>query len=101
MSVQLPDYIEVAVESEAAAALVYINGLVTDGTLKAGVANSLTVKLNAAINAVARGQNTAALAQLASLSNDIDALVASGRLTPAQANELRALLAGLIAAASA
>jgi DNA/RNA endonuclease G (NUC1) len=97
----LPDYIEVAVESEAVAAFLFIDGLVTNGTITADVGISLKDKLNAAINAIARGQNEAASKQLTALSKQIDALVVSGRLTPTQANELRALLEGLIAAASA
>ena len=97
----LPDYIEVAVESEAVAAFTYIDALVTNGTITADVGVSLKDKLNAAINAIARGQYEAASKQLNALSKQIDALVASKRLTLVQANELRALLAGLIAAASA
>jgi hypothetical protein len=97
----LPDYIEVAVESEAVAAFTYIDALVTNGTITADVGVSLKDKLTAAINAIARGQYEAASKQLNALSKQIDALVASRRLTLVQANELRALLAGLIAAASA
>jgi hypothetical protein len=89
------------VESEAVAAFLFIDGLVTNGTITADVGISLKDKLNAAINAIARGQNEAASKQLTALSKQIDALVVSGRLTPTQANELRALLEGLIAAASA
>jgi hypothetical protein len=96
----LPDFIEVAVESEAVAVYAYIDALVADGTITADVGISLKDKLNAAINAIARGQYEAASKQLTALSKQIDALVASKRLTLVQANELRALLAGLIAAAT-
>ena len=96
----LPDYIEVLVESEAWVAVELIQQLVANGTIKPGNGNSLLVKLDAAINALARGNNTAAAGQLNALLNEIDAMVKSGRLSLLNANALRAALAGIIAAAS-
>jgi endonuclease G len=97
----LPDYIEVLIESEAGVAFELIQQLVDDGALKPGNANSLSVKLDAAINALARGNNAAAAGQLKALLNEIDAMVKSGRLSLLNANALRAALEGIIAAASA
>lgn len=97
----LPDYIEVLVESEAGEALELIQQLVADGTIKPGNGNSLSVKLNAAIAALARGDSAAAAGQLNALLNEIDAMVKSGRLSLLDANALRAALQGIIAAASA
>ena len=97
----LPDYIEVLVESEAWVAVELIQQLVADGTIKPGNGNSLSVKLEAAISALARGDNKAAAGQLKALLNEIDAMVKSGRLSLLNANALRAALEGIIAAASA
>ena len=97
----LPDYIEVLVESETVEAVELIQQLVANGTIKPGNGNSLSVKLDAAIAAVGRGDNAAARGQLKALLNEIDAMVKSGRLPLLDANTLRAALEGIIAAASA
>jgi DNA/RNA endonuclease G (NUC1) len=97
----LPDYIEVLVESEAGEAVELIQELVANGTIKPGNGNSLSVKLDAAIAALGRGDNAAATGQLNALLKEIDAMVKSGRLPLLDANALRAALEGIIAAASA
>jgi hypothetical protein len=51
--------------------------------------NSLTAKLNAAIQQLERGNETAAANQLEALLNELDALMRSGRITEEQAQPLR------------
>jgi len=65
----------------------------------AGPQQSLTGKLRAAEQSLARGNRTAAMNQLGAFINELEALARSGRLSPAAATALidrtRALLASL------
>jgi hypothetical protein len=65
-----------------------IGQLVNDAGLNAGNANSLRVKLDAARQQLAAGNSTAAGNQLQALLNEINAMVRSGRVTSAGADEL-------------
>ena len=51
-------------------------------------ASALTTKLNAAVQQLGRGNNTAAKGQLGAFINQVNALVNSNRLTLAQAQTL-------------
>ena len=59
------------------------------GGLNAGQKNSLSVKLENAAAAAARGDNNAASNELVAFLNELQAYVDSGKLTPAQAEPLR------------
>jgi hypothetical protein len=87
------------VSSQAAGAAqvqALIAQLKADGKFNNGNANSLTTKLDAAIAAFQRGQTGAAVNQLGALLNEIDAMVSSGRLSPADAQPLRDLINRII-----
>jgi PKD repeat protein len=71
--------------------------LKADGKIDKGNANSLSAKLDAAIAAFQRGQTGAAVNQLNALLNEINAMVSTGRLSPADAQPLRDLIARIIA----
>jgi hypothetical protein len=75
-----------------------VNQLVGQGALNAGNANAILGKLDAAQRLIARGQTTAARNLLSALLNDVSALVASRRLTEAQAQPLVAAIQAAIAA---
>ena len=62
------------------------------GALNNGQANSLRVKLDAAVRSIERGSVTAAAGQLEAFLNEIDALVRSGRLTRSQVDAVREVL---------
>ncbi len=71
-------------------ALKSIEGLVQGlPGLNAGQKNSLSVKLENAAAAAARGDNNAASNELVAFLNELQAYVDSGKLTPAQAEPLR------------
>jgi endonuclease G len=73
-----------------------VNDLLTAGVVNSGNANSLLAKLDAAKRAIERGQTATAASQLNALLNEINSMVGSGRLTPAQANDLRVLVNRII-----
>jgi DNA/RNA endonuclease G (NUC1) len=73
-----------------------VNDLLTGGVINSGNATSLLSKLDAAKRAIERGQNATAASQLNSLLNEINSMVAAGRLTVAQANDLRVLVNRII-----
>ena len=65
-----------------------IGGLHASGALNGGQANSLIVKLNHAIDKLNAGQTTTACNQLTAFVNEVNAYVATGVLTAAEANSL-------------
>jgi DNA/RNA endonuclease G (NUC1) len=65
--------------------------------LNAGNANSLQAKLNAATAQIEAGNTDPAANQLHALTKELDAMVRSGRLSEADANPLRSLVARVIA----
>jgi hypothetical protein len=65
-----------------------VNSLVSQGDLNRGEANSLTAKLRAALQQLERGNTTAAGGQVRAFINQVQALVRSGRLSPAQGQHL-------------
>lgn len=65
-----------------------INGFKSGGVLNGGQANSLIVKLNAAISSLNSNAPKTACNQLGSFVNEVNGYVAGGILTPAQANQL-------------
>lgn len=73
-----------------------IAALVAAGKINAGNANSLASKLEAAKRAIDRGQTSAAASQLQSLLNELNAMVRSGRLSAADANDLRVLVTRIV-----
>ena len=60
----------------------------TDGTLRTGEAKSLLAKLDATTRQIDQGRTTPATNLLYAFINEVNALVASGRLTAAQAQPL-------------
>lgn len=88
----------VATQAEGASdAQTLIAQLKADGKINNGNANSLDTKLDAAIAAFQRGQTGAAVNQLNALLNEVDAMVASGRLSSEDAAALRDLIGRIIA----
>lgn len=77
-----------------------VNQFASSGKLSNGNANSISSKLNAALNQINNGNTGAALNQLNAALNEIDALVNSGKLSSADANTLRAAINRVIAAIS-
>ena len=73
-----------------------IDQLVARGVISTGNGNSLNSKLDAASNQLALGNGTAAANQVRAFSNEISALVKSGRLGSAQAKGLEALATRII-----
>ncbi len=65
-----------------------VSALTAQGTLSNGEANSLSNKLATAIQQINNGNRAAALNQLNSFINEVNALIASGRLQPADAQIL-------------
>ena len=80
----------------AQSAIALVNQMVADGKLNAGNGNSLTAKLNAAIQQLHRGNTTPAINQLEALLNELDAMVRSNRLSAADADVLRVLVTRVI-----
>ncbi|HEX8183990.1 MAG TPA: NosD domain-containing protein, partial [Blastocatellia bacterium] len=74
-----------------------IEGLAALGTLNKGEANSLTAKLQTALQQLERGNTSAASNQLRSFINLVQALVRSGRLSPAQGQSMIDAASGVIA----
>lgn len=81
-------------------ATVALGQLASAGRINKGIANSLEVKLAAAENQFQRGNNTAAVNQLEAFIHELDALIQSGRLSAADAAQLRTLVTRIILAAS-
>jgi DNA/RNA endonuclease G (NUC1) len=77
-----------------------VGQLASAGKLRNGVATSLRAKLDAAESQFERGNNATAVNQLAAFVNELDALIQSGRLSAADAAQLRTLVTRIIAAAS-
>ena len=66
-----------------------VSALVDGSEIRAGEANSLQAKLDAAARSRQRGNTTAVEGQLNAFLNEIDAMVRSGRLSAAQVDRLR------------
>jgi PKD repeat protein len=77
-----------------------VGQLASAGKLRNGVATSLQAKLDAAENQFRRGNDATAVNQLAAFVHELDALIQSGRLSAADAAQLRTLVTRIIAAAS-
>ncbi len=77
-----------------------VSQFASSGKLSNGNANSLSAKLNAALNQIGNGNINTALNQLNAALNEIDALVNSGKLSTADANTLRAAINRVIATLS-
>jgi endonuclease G len=73
-----------------------IDQLVARGVISTGNGNSLNSKLDAASKQLALGNGAAAANQVRAFSNEISALVKSGRLASAQAKGLEALATRII-----
>jgi len=73
-----------------------IDQLVARGVISTGNGNSLNAKLDAASQQLALGNGTTAANQVRAFSNEINALVKSGRLGSAQAKGLEALATRII-----
>lgn len=78
-------------------AMALVGRLLADGLIDRGNANSLAAKLDAAKKQIERGNLTPAMNQLEAFLNELDAMVRSGRLSAADAEGLRALVARVIA----
>lgn len=65
-----------------------IDSMQTAGILSEGNANSLRTKLNDAIKKINEGQFNTAINNLNAFTNEVQALINSGRLTPLQGNAL-------------
>lgn len=77
-----------------------VSELAASAKINRGVANSLQVKLDAAEASFARGNTATAVNQLEAFQHELDAIVRSGRMSEADAAELRALVTRIINAAS-
>jgi len=75
-----------------ARAIALVDAMVADGTLSRGNGTALRAKLNAATQSVGRGNAEAARGQIGATLNQIDALIRSGRLSPADAAALQDVL---------
>ena len=73
-----------------------VNQLIARGVLSDGNGNSLRSKLDAASNQLARGDGPAATNQLRAFSNEVSALLKSGRLGSTQAKGLQSLASRII-----
>ena len=80
-------------------AVALVEALGADGSLNAGLTQSLLAKLQAAQRALERGNATAVAGQVGAAINELNALSGTDRLTPAQSgpiqNVLKRALAGL------
>jgi hypothetical protein len=73
----------------ALAGLADLRGTVLELVPQAGTANSLVAKVDAATGSVLRGNVTPALNQLDAFGHEVDALEASGRVSPAVSNIMK------------
>ncbi len=94
----LPDVVEVSVESGIAGALAELDAIEAAGGLNKGNANALTSKLQAAVIQLAAGNTNAAAGQLGAFLNQLDALEGAGRISAADAAALRAWIEPVLAA---
>lgn len=85
----LPDPLEITVETGIGAVEQLIDQLEAAGTLDAGNANALKVKLEAAAVQIGRGNVKAGVNQLTAFLHALDALVRSDRLRPSDVEPLR------------
>ena len=69
-----------------------VGHLVKSGTITAGNANSLSAKLGAAQKQLERGVVAPVGGQLGAFLNELDAMVRSGRLSPADADPMRSMV---------
>jgi DNA/RNA endonuclease G (NUC1) len=80
-------------------AIAFVEALRADGSLNAGVSQSLLAKLQAAQRALERGNAGAVSGQVGAAINELSALAGTERLTPSQVgpiqNVLKRVLAGL------
>ena len=84
-----------ASESLASSISDMIQGLINDGTINKGQANSLTSKLDSALSSMDKGNDNAACGQLGSLENEINAMVSGNRLDVDDANSMLSVIAHL------
>ncbi|HEU4628783.1 MAG TPA: DNA/RNA non-specific endonuclease [Gemmatimonadaceae bacterium] len=98
---RLPDGIELLVESgvRLPVAVGLVDQLHAAGQIGAGEANSLRSKITNAARQFDAGNVTPAANMLEAALHELDAMERSGRLTGAQAAELRALLSRVVTAA--
>jgi DNA/RNA endonuclease G (NUC1) len=88
----LPNRVEAAVESGLDEALTLTGQLVTNGALSAGDGKWLTNKLELAVEHLAKGLRIPAVNQLEEILRRLDALVAAGKVSAADAASLRAIV---------
>ena len=81
-----------------AAAAALVEALVADGALDEREAASLDAKLDAALEALARGRENAAESQLRAAANQVRALERSGRLAADGAARLLGAIEGAVEA---
>jgi DNA/RNA endonuclease G (NUC1)/PKD repeat protein len=74
-----------------------VDALVADGVLNHGNGNALNAKVRAAAASLARGQGHTAVNQLGAFTNQVQAMVQSGRLTAAQGAALTAAAQRIVA----
>jgi hypothetical protein len=103
----LPDNIEQAVEGSAFNAAKTLSGgaalisqLVANSKLGAGNANSLQKKIDAAQQQLGVNNVTPAVNQLQALLNELNAMIASGRVTTDAAAALQSMVNGVITSVS-
>jgi DNA/RNA endonuclease G (NUC1) len=88
----LPDEVEVAVESELKPALLVLDQIIANGSLRAGDGEWLNAKLELAVKHLAKDQRNPTLNQLEQVLQRLDALVRTGQLNAADAESLGAIV---------
>jgi DNA/RNA endonuclease G (NUC1) len=89
--------VRVITQAEGATnAIALVNGLVEDGKLSRGNANSLLSKLEGAKTALASGNTHSATGKLGALLNELEAMARSGRLSETDAQPLSTLVERLV-----
>ncbi|MBP1634773.1 MAG: repeat-containing protein, partial [Acidobacteria bacterium] len=89
--------VEVPDDQEAQALADMVLGLKAAGAVNAGQANSLLVKINQIVSTLQQNKNNVACNLLKAFVNEVNSLVATGVLSPAQAAPLLAKAANLMA----
>ncbi|HEX2166876.1 MAG TPA: DNA/RNA non-specific endonuclease, partial [Longimicrobiales bacterium] len=84
----LPDDVEFIIESGMHELLTVFSDAAASGALTNGARASLTAKLDAAANSIARGQTMAAMNQIGAFRNELVALVRTGRIPAEMAQVL-------------